>query len=317
MIINNFYKLSEFKILEDENGVLGWESHFGIGGLKRGRCFIKGDILFIGAGKIEEHGFLKNEFLERLKSLPEWRKTRYYCFGNDLRTTKSGRRLTEKDMQVWEKGEFPREDKTDLPAAPLKLGYHPKWPAGAEGTSYRLGNHEIIVKTNGQLCWKAHTGYNSLKIGTCFVAEDILFIGKKEREESGGPKKAFLDYLRRLPEWSTTRYYCSNCILHDCMTGISLTKKENGDRPNKGVKNKIPEALTRDKKNRKISAGKPDLTKWIDIIHRHRIKALITYAAVIFAVIAALIVAIVSGFWNKEKDHHREGKESAGHHRKH
>ena len=151
MIINNFYKLSEFKIIEDENGVLGWESHFGIGGLKRGRCFIKGDILFIGSGKIEEHGFLKNEFLEKLKLLPKWKKTGYYCLGIDLRTTKTGRRLTEKEMQAWQNGGFDREDKTGLPGAPLQLGYHPKWSAGAEDTSYRLGNHEIIVKTNGQL----------------------------------------------------------------------------------------------------------------------------------------------------------------------
>jgi hypothetical protein len=260
---------------------------------------------------------LKNEFLEKLKPLPEWRKTGYYCLGNDVRTTKSGRRLTEKDMHAWEKGEFPREDKTYLPATALKTGYQPKWSAGAEGTSYRLGNHEIIVKTNGQLWWKAHTGYNSFKLGTCCVVEDILFIGIKEHEESAGPKKAFLDYLRRLPEWSATRYYCSNCTLHECTSGIALMQKEKSDRPKKGVKKKILLAITHDKKDQKVNAGKPDLTKLIDVIHRQSIKAWITYAAAFFAVIAALIVAIVSGFWNNEIDHHREGKHSSSQQRKH
>jgi hypothetical protein len=317
MITKNFYRLSEYKIIEDENGALGWESHAGIGGLQRGRCFKRGDILFIGASKIEEPGFLKNEFLEKLKPLQEWRKTGYYCLGNDVRTTKSGRRVKEKEMQAWEKGGFDREDKTDLPAMPHVRRHHPEWSAGAAGTSYKLGNYEIVVKTNGQLWWKAHTGYDVLKVGTCCVAEDILLIGIKEHEESGGPKKAFLDYLRRLPEWSATRYYCSNCTLHECTTGIGLTQKENGDLPKKGVKKSIPEALINIKSDRKVRLGKPDLTKLIGIIHRQRIKTWLACAAAFFTVIAAIVAAVIIGFWNNEKDHHREGKHSTSHHRKH
>ena len=317
MIVKNLYRLSEYKIIEDENGALGWESHTGIGGLKRGRCFIKGDILFIGEGKIEEPGFLKNEFLEKLKPLPDWRKTGYYCLGNDLRTTKSGRRLTEKEMQAWEKGGFAGENKTDLPGAPLNMGYHPEWPAGAESTSYKLGNYEIVAKTDGQLWWKSHTGYNSFKVGTCCVSEDILFIGIKDHEESGGPKKAFLDYLSRLPEWSATRYCCSNCTLHECTTGIALTQEEKLDRPKAGIKKTIPEAVINDKKDRKVRTGKPGLIRLIDIIHRHRIKTWIAWAAAFLAVTAALIAALIIGFWNNEKDHHREGKHSTSHHREH
>ena len=79
MIPKSFYRLSEYKIIEDENGALWWEAHTGIGALKRGKCFIMGDILFIGAVKIEEPGFLKNEFLEKLQPLTEWSKTKYYC----------------------------------------------------------------------------------------------------------------------------------------------------------------------------------------------------------------------------------------------
>jgi hypothetical protein len=89
---------------------------------------------------------------------------------------------------------------------------------------YRLSEYKIIEDDNGALgweshfgivWWKAHTGYNSFKVGACSVAEDTLFIGIKDHEESGGPKKAFLDYLRRLPEWIATSYYCLNCTLHE------------------------------------------------------------------------------------------------------
>ena len=75
--------------------------------------------------------------------------------------------------------------------------------------------------------------------------------------------------------------------------------------------------ITPEKKNQKVNEGKPDLTKLIDIIHRHSIKAWIAYAAAFLTVIAALVGAVIIGFWNNGEDHHREGKESAGHHRKH
>ena len=72
------------KIIEDENGALWWEAHTGVGALKSGKCFLKGDVLFILPGKLEEPGFLKREFLERIKKLPQWEKSRYYCLNNNL-----------------------------------------------------------------------------------------------------------------------------------------------------------------------------------------------------------------------------------------
>jgi hypothetical protein len=83
------------------------------------------------------------------------------------------------------------------------------------------------------------------------------------------------------------------------------------------VKKKIPLAVTHDKKDQKVNAGKPDLTKLIDIIHRHRIKKWIAYTAAFLTVIAAFTAALIIVFWNNGEDHHREGKHSAGHHRKH
>lgn len=277
MIPKSFYRLSEYKIIEDENGALWWEAHTGIGELKRGKCFIRGDILFIGASKIEEPGFLKNEFLEKLKPLPEWGKSKYYCLSNDIRTSKSGRKLTEEEMQGWGKGRSGSKEKTDLPRAPDKKKYQSEGSDRTEEVSYKLGKYEIVEKTNGQLWWKVHSGYNTLRVGKCTVAEDILFIGMEENEEFGNLKNEFLDCLKQLPEWSDTKYYCPNYALYDCRTGSNLAHKEKSGRPKKGLKRKRSENRISDTMGRKIKGGKSDLTKWIDLIHRHGIKKWITY----------------------------------------
>jgi len=68
------YKLSEYKIIEHLDGDLWWESHFGLGTLKTGKCFINKDILFIKPSDNTGPGFLKGEFLDHLKKLPRWKK---------------------------------------------------------------------------------------------------------------------------------------------------------------------------------------------------------------------------------------------------
>jgi len=73
------YRLAQYCIDEKSNGEIWWETHGGLGSLKKGKCFIQGDILFIGPPEAEEAGFLKREFLERLRKFPPWMKTKYYC----------------------------------------------------------------------------------------------------------------------------------------------------------------------------------------------------------------------------------------------
>ena len=76
---NTSYRLTEYKIIENEHGDLWWETHIGLGSLKSGKCFINGDILFIKPSDSTEPGFLKGEFLDHLNKLPKWEKTKYFC----------------------------------------------------------------------------------------------------------------------------------------------------------------------------------------------------------------------------------------------
>ena len=92
MTEDRFYRLGQYKIIEKHNGELYWESYGGFSSVKGGKCFIEGDILFLGAGKSKEHGYLLLEFKEHLNKLPRWEKTKYYCPSYTIYTCKTGRR---------------------------------------------------------------------------------------------------------------------------------------------------------------------------------------------------------------------------------
>ena len=73
------YKLDRYKITEMNNGQLFWKSPSGLGTLKKGRCHIKGSILFLEPGETEQSSLLKREFMQQLIRLPDWERTKYFC----------------------------------------------------------------------------------------------------------------------------------------------------------------------------------------------------------------------------------------------
>lgn len=91
MTKETFYRLGRYEIIEKENGQVWWESHSGLGSAKGGKCFVEGNILFIGPSKTEKAGFLKREFMERLNQLPPWQKTKYYSPSHTIYNCKTGR----------------------------------------------------------------------------------------------------------------------------------------------------------------------------------------------------------------------------------
>jgi arsenite methyltransferase len=91
--------------------------------------------------------------------------------------------------------------------------------------SYRLGHYQIIAKDDGELCWKSHGGFASVKTGKCFIEGDILFIGQAEAEEHGQLKNEFLYHVSKLPNWTKTRYYCPSYTLVECNTGRGYRHK--------------------------------------------------------------------------------------------
>jgi len=98
---DRFYRLSQYKIIERHNGALCWECYGGFSSVNGGKCFIEGDILFLGASENKKHGYLLLEFKEHLDQLPRWEKTKYYSPSYTIYSCKTGRRclLEERDIE--------------------------------------------------------------------------------------------------------------------------------------------------------------------------------------------------------------------------
>jgi hypothetical protein len=73
------YKLHRYEIMEKNHGQLFWKSYGGLRSLKKGRCHIKGSILFLEPGETGLSKLMKKEFLQQLNQLPDWDRTKYFC----------------------------------------------------------------------------------------------------------------------------------------------------------------------------------------------------------------------------------------------
>jgi hypothetical protein len=226
-----FYRLGERKIVESDNGALWWESHAGLGALKSGKCFIRGDILFVGPGENEKPGFLKNEFLNELRQFPTWEKTRYCCSHYTIQACGSGATMTQKKMGERLGGRTHLTESKGFPRVPIEGENHKEGPGATEEVSYKLGRYEIIKMTDGQVRWKTYSGCGSLRGGQCAIAGDILFVGVGETGEPGYSRHDFFEYLSHLPEWKTTQYYCTSYSLYDCRTGKNQAREQGSGLP--------------------------------------------------------------------------------------
>jgi len=99
MTEDRFYRLGQYKIIEKHNGTLWWESYGGFSSVRGGKCFIEGDILFLGASETKEHGYLLLEFKEHLDQLPRWEKTKYYCPSYTIYSSKTGGRCLLEELE--------------------------------------------------------------------------------------------------------------------------------------------------------------------------------------------------------------------------
>jgi hypothetical protein len=228
---STFYRLGEYKIIDSGIGALWWEAHAGLGALISGRCFIRGEILFIGPRESEEPGFLANEFLNQLERFPRWEKTKHYCLNYTIYECRSGRKLTEEEIALWPRSQTQWTEATVFSGTSLGKGNLKRGSDSTEDRSYRLGRYEIILKPSGQVWWKTPFGHTGLRAGKSIIADDILFIGAGETEEPSNLRRQFLERLDQLPEWRTTQYYSPSYALYDCDTGRSLAKGEGGRWP--------------------------------------------------------------------------------------
>ncbi|MFC1883839.1 hypothetical protein ACFL2O_03615 [Thermodesulfobacteriota bacterium] len=224
----NIYKLGEYKITEFYTGELRWETHFGLGELKEGRCYRKGEILFLGPAENHRDGFLKLEFIGHLKAFPLWLKTKYYCDHLEVFHCETGGKVTMEDILLWIlDSEMYKGDELNL----NNSGQH--WDVidterSTGNVAFRLQKFEIIKNPDGQIVWKTYGGAGNLRIGMCLIIEDILFIGPMQNEQINFSKREFLGHLELLPEWNETKYFSPRLSLREC--GAVIKKQEEGKR---------------------------------------------------------------------------------------
>jgi hypothetical protein len=197
------YRLGEYRITEDQDGLLRWERHAGFGLQQSGKCFICGDVLILGPWRQEEHGFLIGEFLDQLKKLPNWSKTRYYCFSSELLDVRTAQSLS--DDFLMRTSLLTDRDKPDL-----------KSIRDIQPGDYRLGQYHISVTDKRDISWQTFRGMNRVLRGPCLVESGMLFIAPQEEEEGGQKKEDFIRRLEHLPLWDGTIAWGRSLLLREC-----------------------------------------------------------------------------------------------------
>ena len=203
MIEKNIYRLGEYQITEYEGGALWWSTHHGFAEQRSGRCFIHEDILMFGQFTNKEDGFLKREFLNRLKYLPIWNKTKFYCFLSDLLDVSSGRNLG----QAWG-SQIP-------PMLSEKRSRDQESQDEGPGT-FRLAKYRITVSGSNQISWQSLEGIDRIVGGQCIIHSDILFIGPKDHEAGTQFSGEFYKGLNEIAPWKRTKFWGSSLALRPC-----------------------------------------------------------------------------------------------------
>jgi hypothetical protein len=203
MQIRAAYRLRSYRITEYENGLFWWESHFDFGRQRGGECYLYGDILIIKHWSSENDGLLIGEYLDHLKKLPPWTKTRYYCFASELLDIRSGRKLAE---------DFLRQRNFD--------GRHarkgPDGQEGAPGGPFKLDRYLITIGGDGSVLWEVTGSLNRILSGRGKIESDILFLEPGVKEESGLSRQQFLERLSQAPPWQGSSAWCRHSGLQPC-----------------------------------------------------------------------------------------------------
>jgi hypothetical protein len=204
----SLYRLGQYRITEFETGLLWWETHFDFGRQRAGGCFIYGNILIIDGWSEEKDGLLIGEFLDRLKKLPRWEKTLYYCFTSELIEVKTGRRLPAdflKQMSI--------SAKNSVKGKKVESEEY-KDPQQGE---YRIDRYRITVGDDRSISWETPRGTDRIVGGKALVESGILFLGPAFGAELKQNKQEFLYRLSRLPQWSNTLIWCRHSALRLCL----------------------------------------------------------------------------------------------------
>jgi hypothetical protein len=220
MKFKSVYRLGEYRIAEDEHGLLRWETHFNFGVQRSGKCYIFGNVLILGKWSHEESGYLQLEFSELLKKLHIWNRTQYYCFISELLDVSTGQGITN---------DFLENYKT------LTINSISKPIMNITPGLFKLGKYRITVADNADISWQTYEGLDKIIGGHCIIESDLLLIGPQEYEEGNQKKRAFLDKLNKLPRWDKTMAWCRSTVLRPCSVEPERTENYNIANPDEFI----------------------------------------------------------------------------------
>ena len=166
------YRLGEYRITDYENGRLSWERHVDFGVQRSGDGYILGDTLILGPASHEENGFLIGEFLDQLKKIPVWDKTRYYCHASELLEVATGRGLTEDFLN-------------------RISSLEKRNPRGLKPGMFRLGRYRITLSAGHEVFWQTPGGVHRVAGGPGRIESSLLILGSQEVDEEGPKKQDF------------------------------------------------------------------------------------------------------------------------------
>jgi len=154
----------------------------------------------MGARRNEAIGFLKSEFLDSLRKLPDWRRTRYFCLASALLDVSSGRVVDEQRLAQ----KRPRRGECGVDAADL---------SAMKPGAFRLTRYQINRAPNGSLSWTCCGGTDRMTGGPAIIESDILFLCPGQTGGAPESKKEFLSTLNSLPQWEGTPMWCRSLAL--------------------------------------------------------------------------------------------------------
>ena len=158
------FRLGEYRITDFGASLIHWEAHHDWGG-SDGRCHRLREVLVLGEFEQEKSGYLKGEFLDLLKSLPPWTRTRYFCLASHLHVVGTGRRPDKDLLARLETKGFTKN--RCLNRLGIKKG------------AFRLGRYRITFAPNNEFSWETLGDGNKIVTGNCTLESGILLMGPR------------------------------------------------------------------------------------------------------------------------------------------